>query len=137
MTTLQQRRKTIEKREVNPMHTLILSFVFLFCLPLSGFAHGTDKHVMGTTIEVAADHLKVRATDGHEVRVAVGPHTKFLKDRSPATAADLKSGSRVVVELEGKGEHAVAAEVHFGSGTAAAPGVPVGADTVPQGHPKD
>ena len=121
------------------MYTLILSFIFLLSLPLHAFAHGTDKNVMGTATEVTADHLKVRTTDGHEVRVPVGPETKFLKDHSPATAAELKNGSRVVVELEGTGEHAVAAEVHFSSasGAGAAHGAPMNAESVPHGHPKD
>ena len=120
------------------MYTLILSFIFLLCLPLHASAHGTDKNVMGTTTEVAADHLKVRTTDGHEVRVPVGPETRFLKDHSPATAAELKNGSRVVVELEGTGERAVAAEVHFSSagGAAAAPGAPMADKPVPQADPK-
>jgi hypothetical protein len=120
------------------MNSSILTAIFLLTFSSLALAHGTDKNIMGTATEVAADHLIVRATDGHEVRVSVNPETKFLKDHSPAAAADLRNGSRVVVELSGSGEKAVAAEVHFSSAAAhgSATGAPAGGASQAPGQPK-
>lgn len=121
------------------MYRMLLTLAFLLALPWHALAHGTDKNVMGTTTEVATDHLVVRTTDGHEVRVTVRPETKFLKDHSPSSAAELKNGSRVVVELDGAGEKAFAAEVHFSSASprSGAAGAPAASESSAHGDPKN
>ena len=76
-------------------------------------AHGTAHHLMGTAKTVAVDHLEVATPAGKVVDVRVTDATKFLKDDKPAKPSDLKPGDRVVIDLSGEGEPAVATEVNF------------------------
>lgn len=118
------------------MYRAFMTCALVFGLAMQAFAHGMEKNVMGTATEVAADHVVVRTTDGHEVRIAVDANTKFLKDRTPSTAAELKSGARVVVERKGSDEKSPAAEVHFSSSNdhGAAAGTPGAAGAEPSAH---
>ena len=89
---------------------IILSLAVLFALsPAFALAHGKG-HVKGTISVVGPDHLMVKGEDGKEVHVMLTTKTKFSKGKAPATAADAKVGSRVVVHL---GDDGNAAEVQL------------------------
>lgn len=85
--------------------TLLIILIAAFAL-----AHGGHPHVLGTVTALTADHIEVKTKDGKTVSVPLTKTTKFLKGDQPATAADAKVGSRVVVHL---GEGGVAVEVHL------------------------
>jgi rubrerythrin len=87
----------------------------LTALPLT--AHEGGTHVMGTIKNVAEKSLTIETRDKKEVVVVVDEKTKFENNGKPATLKDLKTGARVVVDVE-KGqtkEALVAKEVKIGS----------------------
>ncbi len=87
----------------------------LTALPLT--AHEGGTHVMGTIKNVAEKSLTIETRDKKEVVVVVDEKTKFENNGKPATLKDLKTGARVVVDVE-KGqtkEALVAKEVKIDS----------------------
>lgn len=50
----------------------------------------------GTVTEKAADHLTIKTDNGEVYKVLVSDNTRFMKDRQPAQASDLKVGDVIV-----------------------------------------
>jgi hypothetical protein len=81
---------------------------------------GHDHMLMGTLTMVAPDHVMVKVTDPKTKQdslktVAMKPDTKVLRGMpgTPAKAADLTTGARVIVNIgEGK-EPLSAKEIHL------------------------
>lgn len=65
------------------------------------FAHeGHDHKLLGTITEVAADRLVVRATKDNAIStIAIVATTKITRGKTKLSAADLKVGDRVVVNI--------------------------------------
>ncbi len=87
--------------------------VLLYGAPV--FAHGGKTHIMGTVAALDAEHVVVKDRDGKSVSVSVTKDTTYEKGEAPATAADLKVGERVVVDVTGKEGEFTAAEIRFGA----------------------
>lgn len=107
--------------------TLGLASLIAIALPRVTNAHeGHDHLLMGTLTMVAADHVMVKVTDPKTKQdsvktVAITPTTKVLRGMpgTPAKAADLTTGIRVVVNIGAAKEPLSAKEIHI-----AAPPVP-------------
>ena len=93
--------------------------VFALALSLStiAFAHGNEKHVMGTVASISDDSITVETTSKKTVAVTLSTATKFQKNGSPAALKDLKVGDKVVIHATGPEEKLVATEVRFGTMT--------------------
>ena len=93
--------------------------VFAVALALSAiaFAHGNEKHVMGTVTSISDNSITVETKSKKAVTVTVSATTEFQKSGSPATLKDLKVGDKVVIHATGAGEKLVATEVRFGTMT--------------------
>jgi hypothetical protein len=87
----------------------------LFTLSALAFAHGNEKHVMGTVTEISGNSIRVETTAKNSVTVEVRDNTKFEKSGSPATLKDLKVGDRVVIHASPSGDKLIASEVRFGA----------------------
>jgi hypothetical protein len=76
-----------------------LGSVVLAAAPL--VAHdGHDHKLLGVVTEVTADRLVVKATkDGALSTIALGAATKITRGKTRLSAADLKVGDRVVVNI--------------------------------------
>jgi hypothetical protein len=61
------------------------------------FAHGNEKHVIGTVTQVTQDSVTVLTTAKAAVQVNITPDTKFTKGTTTAALTDLKVGDRVVI----------------------------------------
>lgn len=59
-----------------------------------GFAGG-GRPVAGTIAEVTADHLTLKTDNGETYKVFISANTRFMKDRQPVSASDLKVGDVV------------------------------------------
>jgi hypothetical protein len=89
--------------------------------PRQAVAHeGHDHLLMGTLTMVAADHIMVKVTDPKTKQdsvktVVVSPTTKVFKGMpgTPAKAADLTTGIRVVVNIGPAKEPLTAKEIHI------------------------
>ncbi len=94
--------------------------VILLCfsgLLLTGnlFAHGNEKHVMGTVKSISGDSIVVEETSHQTVTVQLTRETKFTKAGQASSKSELKSGDRVVVHAMASGGRLEATEVKFGA----------------------
>jgi ribosomal protein L2 len=83
------------------------------------FAHGNEKHVMGTVTKVDDTSIVVKTKEGDKT-VMVMPTTKFMKGTAALTQKDVKVGDRVVIHAMPMGEMLHATEVKIGTAPAAA-----------------
>ncbi len=61
---------------------------------MGGF--GAGGRTVGTVTEMASDHLTVKTETGETYKVLIGGNTRFMKDRQPSQASDLKVGDVVM-----------------------------------------
>ena len=99
-------------------------FVMLAIVSLAAvaFAHGTDKHVLGTVTKITDTEITVESQTKEVQVVKIAPDTSFVKSGASATLKDLKVGDRVVIHAKPVGNDLIAHEVRFGKMAAAAPG---------------
>ncbi len=96
------------------MLTKILTLLAIISLTTVAFAHGTDKHVLGTVTKITDTEITVE-TQTKEVQVIkIAPDTSFVKSGASATLKDLKVGDRVVIHAKPVGSDLIAHEVRFG-----------------------
>jgi len=84
------------------------------------FAHGTDKHVMGTVTKITDTEITVETQDKQLTVVKIAPDTSFVKSGTAANLKDLKVGDRVVIHAKPVGTDLIAHEVRFGKTAPAA-----------------
>jgi hypothetical protein len=102
--------------------TKIFALLAIISLATVAFAHGTDKHVLGTVTKITDTEITVE-TQTKEVQVVkIAPDTSFVKSGASATLKDLKVGDRVVIHAKPVGSDLIAHEVRFGKQAAAASG---------------
>ena|SRR5437899_2823598 len=82
--------------------------VFALALAFSAiaFAHGNEKHMMGTVTSISENSITVEITSKKTVTVTVSAATKFQKSGSQAALKDLKVGDKVVIHATGPGREA-------------------------------
>src|SRR5258708_15567423 len=95
-------------------HTVAV-VTLLFALSLMAFAHGKEKHVMGTVTSISDTSITVETKTKKSVTVDVSDKTKFEKSGAAATLKDLKVGDKVVIHADASGGKLIANEVHFGT----------------------
>jgi hypothetical protein len=95
--------------------------VLISVVPL--FAHGNATHIMGTITTVDGVHLTVKTQEGKSEMVTLQKTTKYLAGSKAATVADLKVGTRVVIDakMDEKTKTYVAEEVKIGAAAPAKP----------------
>lgn len=84
------------------------------------WAHGNEKHVMGTVTAIGADSITVETTSHQVQTVQISSQTKFLKGEKASSLSDLKVGDRVVIHAKPSGDKLEATEVKSGVHTHAA-----------------
>jgi hypothetical protein len=82
------------------------------------FAHGGFEHVIGTVVKVENNVLTVKTAKGN-VDVRLNEKTEITKNDQKAQAADLKAGTRVVVDLPEGSKDKIAHSVKIGVSGAA------------------
>ena len=96
------------------MLTKIIALLAIISLATVAFAHGTDKHVLGTVTKITDTDITVE-TQAKEVQIVkIAPDTSFVKSGAIATLKDLKVGDRVVIHAKPVGSDLIAHEVRFG-----------------------
>jgi hypothetical protein len=78
------------------------------------FAHGGFEHVRGTVVKVANNVLTVKTVKGN-VDVKLDSKTELTRDDQKAQLADLKPGTRVVVDLPEGRKDQIAHSVKIGT----------------------
>ena len=86
-----------------------------------GHDHGKTHKMMGTVKAVHAEmnHVQITTAKG-DSGFYVDAKTKYLRGSTKLTLADLKPGTRVVVDAKGEGEKMTAVEVRLSGAPAAA-----------------
>src|SRR5216684_5539334 len=97
------------------MKRTLAVFALMLALSAIAFAHGNEKHVMGTVTSISDSSITVETTAKNSVTVEVSDKTKFEKSGVAATLKDLKVGDKVVIHADVSGDKLVAHKVHFGA----------------------
>ncbi len=85
------------------------------------FAHGDEKHVVGTATQVSQESVTVRTNANEIVEVLIAPETKFTKGNVTAAAGDVHVGDRVVIHAAPRKDgKLVAHTVQIGEGKVSA-----------------
>lgn len=106
-----------QKRNITIRRIATFGFVLaLLAFTAQVFAHGGMKHVMGTVVKVDNNVLTVKTAKGN-VDVQLNDKTEITNNNQPVQLADLKPGTRVVVDVMGEGQNKVAHTVKLGSNT--------------------
>jgi sRNA-binding carbon storage regulator CsrA len=94
---------------------MLLLAAFVLSAGLS-HAHGTADHLTGTITRIDGDHIQIKDQAGKTVTVMLGKTTKYLKSEKPSTKAELKVGTRVVIDakMDTKMKMYAAEEVRIG-----------------------
>src|SRR5439155_15460852 len=105
------------KRLIGSALTVLVSAALL--LP-----HGDATHIMGTVSAVDGVHVTVKTQEGKSEMVMLQRTTKYMTGSKAATAADLKVGTRVVIDakMDEKMKMYMAEEVKIGVATPAKAG---------------
>jgi hypothetical protein len=93
---MSSRSGIIMSRRAQALLTVIAGLLIAAMAP--AFAHGGFDHVMGTVVKVENNVLTVKTAKGN-VDVKLSDQTELTMDNHKATAADLKAGARVIVEV--------------------------------------
>jgi len=100
------------------MRSVVTKICVLLFLSTLVFAHGNEKHVMGTVTKVDDGSIVVKTKEGDK-NVMVTPDTKFVKGTAAATQKDVKVGDRVVIHAMPMGDMLHATEVKIGTAPSA------------------
>jgi len=81
---------------------LVLTFAALTAVAITTgpalLAHPGHEHkVLGTVTMAAPDHVMLKDKDGKEHTIQINAATKFTRARKAMSAADMKTGMRVVI----------------------------------------
>lgn len=104
------------------MSRKFFAMLAIISLAAVAFAHGTDKHVLGTVTRITDTEITVESQTKEVHVVKIAPETSFVKSGASATLKDLKLGDRVVIHAKPVGNDLIAHEVRFGKMAPAAPG---------------
>jgi hypothetical protein len=81
---------------------LVTFVAALIVLAGAAQAHGGKPHLLGTVVQLHANHLVVKDKAGREHGVELTATTKLEMAGKPATRADLVAGVRVAVHFADK-----------------------------------
>jgi hypothetical protein len=101
------------KGETNMRKTALATVLFI-ALAFAVFAHGTDKHVLGTVTKITDAEITVQTQDNQLQVVKIAPDTSFVKSGVASSIKELKVGDRVVIHAKPVGNDLIAHEVRFG-----------------------
>ena len=118
------------------MKRTVAVFALASALSAIAFAHGNEKHVMGTVTNISDNSISVETTSKKTITVNVSAATRFQKSGSPAALKDLKIGDKVVIHATGPEEKLVASEVRFGANMSGMKGMDHShpSDPAPENH---
>ena len=100
---------------------LVLLAAFVLSTTLV-YAHGGADHLTGTITAIEGDHIQIKDQAGKSVMIMLGKATKYLKSEKASTKAEMKVGSRVVIDarMDAKMKMYAAEEIQIGVAESAA-----------------
>lgn len=94
---------------------IALTIAISIALSTAAFAHGKEKHVMGTVTNISGNTVTVETTARKSVTVNLSDKTQFHKSGAPSSLKELKVGDKVVIHAEPNGDKLVASDIRFGA----------------------
>jgi len=83
------------------MFRRLATFFTIVCVSAAlSFAHGDATHLVGTITAIEGDHIQIKDQAGKAVMVMLLKTTKYLKSDKPSTKAELKVGTRVLIDAK-------------------------------------
>jgi hypothetical protein len=103
---------------------ILLAVVILSATGL--YAHGDATHLTGTVTALEGDHVQIKDQAGKTVMVMLEKATKYIKAEKPSTKAELKVGTKVMIDakMDEKMKMYSAEEIHIGVAEAATKAAP-------------
>lgn len=108
-------------RTITSCAVLIICSLLTLGPTQSAFAHGNEKHVIGTVKSIGDHSVTVTTTDGKTQEVQVSESTLFERSGHSATLHDLAVGDRVVIHAVPKDGVLQAHTVKIGSSAKGTP----------------
>ncbi len=102
------------------VRSALLTFT-LIAVPVQGFAHGNDQHVLGTVTAIDATHIEVKTPKGASVTVKVTDQTRFTSKAVKRPKGPPQVGDRVVIDVTTEGTVITATEVQYSNPKPKAP----------------
>lgn len=101
---------------MNPRPSIIITSLLMLLLACAAqiFAHGGFDHVTGTVQKLENNVLTVKTAKG-DVAVTLDAKTEITRGDHPAQPADLKAGTRVVVDVPEGSKTKVAHSIKLGA----------------------
>ena len=94
-------------------HAACWLIVAIFASAIQLIAHGGFDHVIGTVVKLDNNVLTVKTSKGN-VDVRLNEKTEITKGEQRAAVADLKPGTRVVVDIPEGSNHKIVNSVKVG-----------------------
>src|SRR5579883_2995451 len=104
------------KRNITITRLAALAAALILAAALA-FAHGGFDHVTGTIAKVYGGTLTVKTASGN-VDVKIDAKTEITRNNQKAQAADLKPGTRVVIDVPEGAKEKVAHSIKLGTAAA-------------------
>lgn len=101
------------------MRRALVAMMLLGVVGLAGRAPAHEGHqhkVMGKVVTIDEKSITVEALDAKKVTGMLGADTKYMRDKTAVTHADVKIGERVVVVIVEEHESATVKQVLLGTG---------------------
>lgn len=95
-------------------HRVLALALGLILLAAGAFAHGGFDHIRGTVVKVADNVLTVKTATGN-VDFKLDSRTSLTRNDAKAQVADLKQGTRIVVEVPEGSKDRVARLIRIGT----------------------
>src|SRR5262245_10735455 len=100
------------------MRRTVLGILAMFLMTSAiAFAHGDAEHVRGTVTSVTDTAITVQTTAKQTRTIPITAKTMIMKGEAHLTAKDIKTGDRVVIDVDKKSK--MATEIKVGVNDAA------------------
>ncbi len=98
-----------------------LAAVMVIASPILLAHPGHEHKVLGTVTIAAPDHVMLKDKDGKDYTVQINAETKFTRAKKAMTAADMKTGMRVVITAvtDADDDKSIAKVIELGPASAA------------------
>lgn len=98
------------------LRLLMLAAALTLGAGAAALAHGGHDHLMGTVkaVETKSGTVEVETREGKRVTVVVDDKTRYLRGKESATATDLVTGVRVVIDADTVEGRVLAKEIRLG-----------------------
>lgn len=106
---------------VNKRIPIVLALALITAVTGSAWAHEGHVHtIMGTVMDLDARSVQVKTPGGDTLSIAITDKTTVVRGKQKAAIADVRKGTRIVVDIGNGEDPLIANEIRLGAAQAAA-----------------